>query len=751
MCTCIFVKKLFLFSNFYCHFEIRKSRSFALGLTFECVETAMVEQLPEGVFPFHISDTSASRHGLKNGPELKDLVDRKNFTTAHCLQDVQKFGFMSPWHPIVMKLKESDLKEFVVACDITSKYGEIFLLLHSPSVIETFRTPHEVEVDKLRKAKEIEDANKKADELGESAHQKRVFGEEYDLIVKPYEASFGETEQEIEALNKKESHLTSPSDGNSNDFLRSEAYIQNAPYLKPNGSQTIWHEKMDSETQYVTLEASEFGINDNDALQEKLLESLKRVTPFFEEAFMDNELFDIHVDYVDIPDKGDISIFRSDDDTVKALGNYTDIVYSKGRAVQYLDIHPTQKDIVAISICNPGPMDEIIPTLNTSTPAYVIVWQYGQIRPRYLLKAPLDCTVFRFNPTQPHLVVGGCRNGTILLWDTSNEDQNDINPPIDYTEENNGEDEGRKVILPLALSLPEHGHKQMVADLCWLPAHIQINTQGQLLDNVDLSGTSSQFFTVSGDGQILFWDVRYKEIMAGKLPHVAKVKQSKQTMEFDKDFPMMKWVPLFKIKPKRLEGSGELSLSRVVFPGSKPTEIICASEEGDLVSIDWCPESGTNDGNEKEHEFSSQDYVQWMARDHDRPSISLSLSNFFPDFALTVSDWNFHIWHIDGSGRKPVYESPNAKSLIACGQWSPTRPGVIYISKADGSIDVWDFVTNGCYSPHTTMPLVPNCITAMNFTSSPENNIIAVGDKIGSLHLFELPRHLVHPYPNERR
>ncbi len=539
----------------------------------------------------------------------------------------------------------------------------------------------------------------------------------------------------------------SPREGVDLDVKHSQqkdVYIQNAPFTKSNSSQTTCPEKTDRETQYFVLQPPEFGIRNDDDLQRKLLESLKRTTSYFVEALIDNETFDI----LDAPEKGDISIFRNDDDIVpKILGNYKDIEYSKGKTVQCLDVHPTQKDIVATSLCHSGPMAEFVPVLNTSTAGYVTIWQHGQTRPRCLLKAPLDCTVFRFNPKQPHLVVGGCRNGTILLWDMSSNEQLELDPPVDYSQERGGNDEARKVILPKALSLPEHSHKQMVADLCWLPANVQINNQGKQLDDAHLSETTSQFVSVSGDGQILFWDVRFMEIMEGKLSHIAKVKV--RQMEFDKDFPVMKWVPLFKIKPKRLKGSGELSFSKIAFPGNKSSEIICSSEEGDLVSINWSP--GGEDRNEKEHEFASPDYVEWMSRDHVRPTISISLSPFFP-FALTVSDWNFHIWYIgDGdSEREPVYTSPTINRITE-GKWSPTRPGVVLIAKNDGSIEVWDFVANGCHTPHITIPLLPNGITSMCFTSCPQNNIIALGEKKGSLYLCELPRHLVHPYPNERR
>ena len=642
------------------------------------------------------------------------------------------------------------------------------------------------------------------------------------------------------------------------DQMFHEAYTQNAPLLKTNTSQTIRHETATKSIQYKPLQPSDFGFGavtnvltttdqtyqgDNDAgtdtgaatvantvtsdvvITTSMLQSIQRMAPLFEEALFENEhenkmfMFHTNTNYSiyqdclrDIPQsqKGDVSIFRNDDDTVKAIGNYTDLLYSKGRIVHYLDVHPIDHDVVGVSVSiinsdsdgsgsggggggeSGGGWEDRLPTLNSYMPAYIIVWKFGHIRPLFLLKAPMECSVFRFNPNQPHLIVGGCRNGTVLLWDTSIEERNEISPPKDYANRDSDsgaagassnagsnseydEDEGRRrVILPVALSSGEHGHKQMVSDLCWLPPHIQVNTQGQLLDerHIHMSDpkTSCQFFTASGDGQILFWDVRHKDIMAGKLPHVAKVKQSKQSVNMDSDYAGMKFVPIFRFNPK---GNGGLSHSRVCYPLSrnnstrststhesstsvssspqfKPCDIMCASEEGDVLIVNWRPKSDSDETsgstqNDDKKEFPFQAYAN-------RPIISLCQSNFFKDFVLTVNNWNFHIWYIvDGSVKMPVFESPIANSFITGGDWSPTRPGVIYISKADGSMDVWDFVTDGCYSPSVTIPLIPNGITTMKFTSSRDKNIIAFGDKSGSLHIFELPRHLVEPYPNESR
>ena len=500
------------------------------------------------------------------------------------------------------------------------------------------------------------------------------------------------------------------------------------PQSLSSSTQTIYNRRVNKATSYDIVIPSDHN-------EQELLDSINRVAPLLEEALQDNEAVDIFVDYLDIPEKGDTSIFRraEEDEAVKALGNYADLNLGDNLEVHCMDVHPIEKDTIAVSLCHARleSEDKGMSSFGLSSPSFIVGWKLGNQTPEFHLRSPEDCFVFRFNPSQPHLIVGGCRNGTVALWDTSKVDER-------------GPGESKSLIEPILKSNPEHGPKRNVGDLSWLPPHVHINAQGQILHQDLVSKTSFQFFTVSGDGQIHFWDVRFLEIMQGKLPHIAKVKQSsKQGFEDDDDFPIVKWLPLFKIKPKRLKGSGELSLCRAFFHTTedelkfKSSQIVASSEEGDLLSVDWCPES--------EVETASQEYVQWMRKDHNRPCLNLARSPFFPDFALTVSDSNFHLWYIKEG--LIVFSSPMAESFITGGLWSPTRPGVIYIYDVSGSIKVWDFLTEGCYAPHRNMPLIPNSITSMDFTSS---DILAVGDKRGILHMFELPAHFVQPYPQEQ-
>jgi hypothetical protein len=113
-----------------------------------------------------------------------------------------------------------------------------------------------------------------------------------------------------------------------------------------------------------------------------------------------------------------------------------------------------------------------------------------------------------------------------------------------------------------------------------------------------------------------------------------------------------------------------------------------------LLLIDWNVKPvGAPTGEEGATKF-----VEYVKHTYDcernyRPTLALERSPFFEDLLLTVHDFNFCIWKTSLQDFDyPIFKSSNTfGSHNTCGAFSPTRPGVIFITKTDG-IDVWDFL-----------------------------------------------------------
>ncbi len=95
--------------------------------------------------------------------------------------------------------------------------------------------------------------------------------------------------------------------------------------------------------------------------------------------------------------------------------------------------------------------------------------------------------------------------------------------------------------------------------------------------------------------------------------------------------------------------------------------------------------------------------------------------------------------------------APLAHTYLTAGAWSLTRPAVLYIACADGQVLVWDF-TDSSFRFSIELKATHSKISSMEFLNSASNSryqLLAVGDDLGTLHIFEVPRNLTRPVHNE--
>jgi len=132
---------------------------------------------------------------------------------------------------------------------------------------------------------------------------------------------------------------------------------------------------------------------------------------------------------------------------------------------------------------------------------------------------------------------------------------------------------------------------------------------------------------------------------------------------------------------------------------------------------------------------------------HYGPCTALQRSPFFPAVSMSVGDWSFTLWR-EGL-LSPLFSSPFAACLLSCGVWSPSRPAVIFIGKADGNVDIWDLIDRS-HEPSMTVNITAAAITSMQFQSSMNRQLLAVGDDQGTVHVMEVPRILRRASANEK-
>lgn len=273
-------------------------------------------------------------------------------------------------------------------------------------------------------------------------------------------------------------------------------------------------------------------------------------------------------------------------------------------------------------------------------------------------------------------------------------------------------------------------HKNFVGDIAFVPQNINVDKRNPS------EGKFTHFLSVSEDGIVNIWDTR----------PVDKDALQKQ--------PDYMWKPFLRLDLFKQDGSGELGLSRCLIDRSAATPTFwAASDEGDLVLVDWSvkPVGGGDDG----PKFAEYVKFTYESEKEYRPALALERSPFYPNLLLTVHNFNFAIWKIDlDNYDQPIFASaPTTQTAHnTCGAFSPTRPGVIFITKTDG-IDVWDFL-DGSNKPSLTLNFATSVITYMKFQyykHADQKQYMAFGDeKDGTLFLWEVPSNLKNPLPNEK-
>ena len=138
------------------------------------------------------------------------------------------------------------------------------------------------------------------------------------------------------------------------------------------------------------------------------------------------------------------------------------------------------------------------------------------------------------------------------------------------------------------------------------------------------------------------------------------------------------------------------------------------------------------------------DYVQYeyASEKEFRPTLALDRSPFYPNLLMTVHNFHFALWRTDMPDyNEPIFRSPMTFGAHnTCGAFSPTRPGVIFITKTTG-FDVWDFLDQSNKPSLTFNFATCPMVMTFQFLKQPNNKqYMAYGDKeSGTFFLYEVP------------
>ena len=453
---------------------------------------------------------------------------------------------------------------------------------------------------------------------------------------------------------------------------------------------------------------------------------LEKVDPLVRLALQQNECYDIFTD--DFASLADDDAAQSTAAHMVESYSFTSLKHNKGKTVSCIDWMPGALGVVAVSCVDASSFETSVNTGGTAKPGAVLIWDFEDpIHPKYVLQAPSDVHCFQFNETKPALVAGGLANGRACFWDMSEtlRDERDFSAAA-------GGERTTPVCHPKFVSEAPYSHACPVTDVRWLGADVAVTKpRGELARLNPLTGECTFFATTAGDGKVLFWDVDIK-------------KDAKR-----RDFFLR---PSHKITLGRGEQSGTFQTVKFDFSpslrppgrdGSLPenaTRFFASSADGEIAQCDFVIPAD---------EEGCAEHTKLCCAAHYRAVGSISRSPFFPDLVMSCGATSFKLWR-EGN-KTPVFSSPRLSTRFVSCSFSPTRPSVVYVAKEDGVVDAWDLLERS-HEPSISTRVNSAAVGPIKFRTptkaegeKPREQLLAVGDAGGVLHVVRAPRALRKP------
>ncbi|NXN55579.1 WDR63 protein, partial [Rynchops niger] len=594
-------------------------------------------------------------------------------------------------------------------------------------------------------------------------------------------------------------------------MLEKNVGIQMVPKVREASTQTKWTYPKNAATQYFPRQLSNEE-KEESLSSEKLKEFFTSVRLRMEIALQQNEIMNAFFDDWKALAEDESSSGGKPDVYLKAYQSFTDLLYLKDRTISCVCWHPTIYGIIAVSARDQLYYEEQVNLSDKSLlqRSVILLWSFfDPVHPQLMLECPEDIYCFQFSPSYPNIIAGGCINGQVVLWDISQHEEklqnaktddamkmatvNTVNASILNVLQYNcmsGVKRGKvrtQVKPPLvrycAVSSIQYSHKTPVTDICWLPDYSEDNQTSATFEN--RAGAHVQLVTCSPDSSILFWDIPATKVL--EQPSSEKMREE-EIFDMPLDVPDtlnqldLCWKPLIKINLCESDTNTEYSPVRISLrelhyhyktsekvqslntlevpaeespytemstPSSKnlkalqniSTSFFVGTEDGEIVYFDWKMEIDSDLANPVSQK-QAQKYTI-----HTETINTLQRSPFFKDIVLSIGGRNFAIWK-EGVTTGPILQSSCSAGRYTAGQWSLTRPGVFFIGRDDGNIDIWDLLKK-TYEPSHFRNISKSRITFISPCVASPNQHLAVSDDLGVLHVLEICQTLSEALRNE--
>ena len=463
---------------------------------------------------------------------------------------------------------------------------------------------------------------------------------------------------------------------------------------------------------------------------------INKVTLRMEEALQSNETINIFKNDFDLDKFNHIST----EDGKKKNGNDEDEVRTfrdnsagnkakKEKSVNIIRGLAETDPFVTHSLYRNYTFDESIKVEGIPYTSEILFWNIKDVEqnaPIFSVKTPCEITCYEFSPVNNNYLVIALSSGQLMfvkfidLMSTLREHQNtDVNS---YMKHANIKDYYIYNISSLLES-----HKGKVKGLKWFPPGYVMNKKKQITF-IPEEKECCTIASLGEDGQVIVWD--YKNLNLG----------DPKTVQND----INPYMTTQHIEINKVDAIGKVNGTGLEIEALEDKFLFYVStDEGRVYCVDNSIKNTTDN--------PAANVINHYYNRYYRPVLFFQISPFFNDIFITVHDFHFCLW--SKSRIKPIFISPNLKkSSYTCGTFSPSRPGVLFLCRSNGKIDIWDFLDES-HKPSIKDPIIKEKVTSITiFRYSPpidenaENQTkktieyMCIGDISGQMTLIEVPK-----------
>ncbi|XP_017844584.1 WD repeat-containing protein 63 [Drosophila busckii] len=463
---------------------------------------------------------------------------------------------------------------------------------------------------------------------------------------------------------------------------------------------------------------------------------------------------------------------------------FANISKSDKRFVASTDWYPTISGLVAVSYAFTTPVTVDLATHHNNfvqravlEPNPVLLWSFADnLNYKLEFEAPFEVTCLSFCPYNADILIGGCQNGLLTIWDMQGRcehlDEEEYLTPaqanyraligefLNWTLELDEE----SIVAPATLSPLELSPKGAITGIYWLSQHFYLNHFGKVYNDPDKRVQHNFFVTCAFDGTVSFWNLdgdgsRKEKEQAQRNRNLPKeLTQNESAMKgktIKPTYSIMYNEPLTGI-------IADTSVFSIVTPPIKkinespanyPTKLqakdppdlrqsmILSTYYGHISRVEW--QGVYSEAGAVEQVNCSQQF----AMVHDGPVVAISKNPFYPELFASIGRTVFALWKEDYHD-SPIIWRKRPADLTAVA-WSESRPAVLYLTRMDGMLEAWDILARDDDAVLTEV-LGGGIITAVTeHRPSLPHKILGIGDYNSSIRMVKLPQSFDVPLHNE--